>query len=73
MKKWYRIYGKEVNSTKMQPLNWASGTFTPNLMYATIFNEKKAKSALEEINKLNSDKFVFELREVKELRGKDWY
>lgn len=72
MKKWYRLYGKMSENERMKPVDWSSGVFVNNLIHATIFNENQANIALNEVKVLNPDVFKFELREVKELRGKDW-
>jgi len=71
MKKWYRLYGKTPEMNRMKPVDWAKGCFTTNLIHATIFSEEHANQAIEEVTVHNSMKF--ELREVKDLRGKEWY
>lgn len=71
MKKWYRLYGKTNDMQRMKAVDWQNGSFTGNLIHATIFNEEHAQMALKEATELND--MSFELREVKDLRGKEWY
>lgn len=61
----HRVYGKKKTDKKFMPMNLRNGTFTGNLIYASMLNENDANTQVKFLNE-NNPEYVFEARKMKQ-------
>lgn len=64
MKDKYRIYGKSNYDKRFRPLDCHLGTFTSNLMYASVFDSKEQADDLCDYLNKNNEGMTFEVRKA---------
>lgn len=60
----HRIYGKSKNEKRFKAMNLKNGTYTGNLIYASVFTEENALKVLAELISENSTTHDFEIRKI---------
>jgi len=61
------IYGKDQNSKRFRPFDYAEGIFVGNLIYASIFREDELERLTKDVAFMNDNNpgYVFEIRKAK--------